>query len=312
MASQKVIYAKFLQELRECPNYNEVIQGLNSSTNSLPKIFESIWTHPLTDKIVNLPEGDSNINKKGQAESEHFRNVGNRLYKEKKLEKALLAYNYAILSAPHPLENFSSSAETNNEEQCLFPDFECLSFAYANRSVLLVDMNQHQPALDDISSSVRYGYPDSKKYKLFERKCKCLIALGKYNEASELLGKLTVLIENTKLEKKEADAVKNNVQKLKMKCSDYLNKKANMNNKAEDDRNAEINEKYEKLFYRGSLNLPQVSNPRKKYPTVSQAVKVKFSNTKGRHLIATRDIEPGKLSDSNNILLKLKMFIYLL
>ena len=298
MTSQKVMLAKFLQELRETDKNDQFLKYMSTSKFSLQEIFEKVWNHDLTEKILRIPEGNPNISKKGQAESESFRNAGNKLYKERKLAKALLAYNYAILSAPHPKEKFDNDTNNNivytEEHECELPGYECLSLAYANRSVLLVDMEQYRTAMDDISNCIKYGYPKNKRHKLMERKSKCLIALGKYDEAKILLEKILATADELKLDKKDINAIKNNAEKLIMKCNESLDlkNKGKTSNQKKGALSDEA-EKYSKIFYRGPETTPRVSSPRENYPSISKAVMVKYSPTKGRYLVATQDIEPG-------------------
>ena len=61
------------------------------------------------------------------------------------------------------------------------------SLAVANRSLALVRLDRHGEALEDISLALEAGYPEENRYKLLERRAKCLLHLGQYREAEESL-----------------------------------------------------------------------------------------------------------------------------
>ena len=48
----------------------------------------------------------------------------------------------------------------------------------ANRSVVLLRLNEYEKCLSDISAALHFGYPDNLQYKLYERQGTCLQALG--------------------------------------------------------------------------------------------------------------------------------------
>ena len=48
----------------------------------------------------------------------------------------------------------------------------------ANRSVVLLRLNEYEKCLSDISAALHFGYPDNLQYKLYERRGACHQALG--------------------------------------------------------------------------------------------------------------------------------------
>ena len=63
------------------------------------------------------------------------------------------------------------------------------SLSAANRSLALVRLDRHQAALEDIELALESGYPEQNRYKLLERKGKCLIQLGQYRQAEQCFKK---------------------------------------------------------------------------------------------------------------------------
>ena len=61
------------------------------------------------------------------------------------------------------------------------------SLSAANRSLALVRLDKNGEALEDISLALEAGYPEENRYKLLERRAKCLLHLGQYREAEESL-----------------------------------------------------------------------------------------------------------------------------
>lgn len=54
-----------------------------------------------------------------------------------------------------------------------------LAMAYANRSASLLHLGDYSRALGDIELALDSGYPIDLRYKLIERRAKCLLGLGR-------------------------------------------------------------------------------------------------------------------------------------
>jgi hypothetical protein len=116
-----------------------------------------------------------------------LRNSGNKAFQKKDDRTALLLYTQSIATAPFPSTSKISKEEmhtelTENENNYTS---EALAVALANRSAVLFSMGDHEACLGDVGQALKYNYPNKLLYKLFERRGKCLQALGRIEEAVE-------------------------------------------------------------------------------------------------------------------------------
>ena len=274
---------------------NELEKVLSTSEKD---IFRYVWRKGWPND-VQLSIGNLNINRKGESDSEVFRNEGNRLYKEKKLDKALLAYNYAILSSPHP----DNVGEINSQEGiceifCMSEysegQYTGLAFAFANRSALLLEMEQYRESLLDINNALIYGYTHSKRHKMFERKIKCLIGLNKLDEAKLLAESLLNNLSKFDMTQNELSQLKKSLKKHLSKCAEECNNALGSHaSSPPTDNNDNINRNFSRIYYRGE-DVPKVTSARDDRGRISSALQVHRSISRGRHLVSTRDINPGK------------------
>jgi hypothetical protein len=84
-----------------------------------------------------------------------LREKGNKLYQAKKFPSAVHRYTKSAQFAPVGSES--------------------LALAFANRSAVLFQMKEYAKCIEDIGYSLEAGYPEVSRYKLVERKIKCLI-----------------------------------------------------------------------------------------------------------------------------------------
>lgn len=274
MASFRKMYSKFRGALQEGWQTGEVASHFGP-TASLESMFQYLTALQEAQQILIPPAGDNRISRKGATEAEKFRNEGNRLYKEKKLEKALLAYNYSILAAPHPPMIDGAFAATGEE-------YEVLALGYANRSALLYETGQHEAALADIERAITFGYPGNRRHRLHERQAKCLLALGRTQEARKGLEEAINLLTALSLEDKEASTTKNSFMKLLTKCE------------TKEDQE-ETTGDYQRLFFTGPAAPPSVTSPQVKNACLSDALRIAYTPARGRHLVAEREIQPGEV-----------------
>lgn len=242
-------------------------------TATLDSMFRYLWSQPEAQQQLVPPPGNNRISRKGASEAEKFRYEGNRLYRENKLEQALLAYNYSILAAPHP------GLEIGAKE----PQQEGLSLAFANRSAVLYEMNQYKDALADVDRALTFGYPTSKRHRLHERKAKCLQAMGKKEEAKAVLEDTLNALSTMSLDDKEAATVRKNITNLKSKCDSKQRVTSTLSSL-----------RYQHVFYTGPGRPPSVTYPRPDLPCLSDAISIQYTPIRGRHMVAARDIKPGK------------------
>lgn len=275
MAPFREIYAKFRGLLQESWQTSEVLSHFEP-TATLETMFQYLWFRPEGQQVLIPPQGNSRISRKGATEAETFRNEGNRLYRERKLEQALLAYNYSILAAPFPNQAAEATPTINIPEQ------ESLALAYANRSAVLYEMGQYESALADVQRAFIYGYPPARKHRLHERQVKCLQALGKFQEAKTILEETINALSALSLTDKEAATAKSSLTTLQAKCESNSSPVSSPH-------------QYERVLYTGPERPPPVSCPRPDLPCLSDALRIHYTPIRGRHLVANRDIQPGEV-----------------
>lgn len=104
----------------------------------------------------------SGKSKKSNEESLKFREIGNKLFQEKKdsenLDKALTAYMTSIAYA--------------------LPDSQEMAISYANRSAIFFSVDRSEECLKDIETALSLNYPESLKPKLLFRKGACYAKLA--------------------------------------------------------------------------------------------------------------------------------------
>lgn len=118
-----------------------------------------------------------------------LRNSGNKAFQKKDDRTALMLYTQSIATAPLPSTSKVSEKEmhtelTENGNNCTS---EALALALANRSAVLFSMGDYEACLRDVRQALKYNYPNKLLYKLFERRGRCLQALGRIEEAVENL-----------------------------------------------------------------------------------------------------------------------------
>ncbi|KAK7074879.1 hypothetical protein SK128_020692 [Halocaridina rubra] len=274
MSSFRKIYVKFKAALQEGWQTGEVASHFGP-TASLDSMFQYLATLQEAQQILIPPVGDLRINRKGAVEADKFRTEGNRFYQEKKLDKALLAYNYSILAAPHP-------PVTDNNIILKGDEYEALALGYANRSAMLYETGQFEASLADIQRAIDYGYPQNRRYRLYERQAKCLMALGRSQDAYRGLEDAINQLTSLTLEDNEVSTNLDSLSKLLAKCGSK-------------DAKIETTKQYERLFYTGPAFPPPVPSPQSKSNCVSDALKIAYTPARGRHLVAEREIQPGEV-----------------
>lgn len=102
---------------------------------------------------------------KSSSKAEIYRNEGNSAFMKKQDIEAIKCYSKSVAFAPF--------------------DSKELSLAFANRSAVTYSLGEYSYSMTDIDAALRGEYPEHLKYKLFERKGKCLHKLGMEKTAKE-------------------------------------------------------------------------------------------------------------------------------
>jgi SET and MYND domain-containing protein 4 len=236
---------------------------LNGEVESTSKTFASLSTDidrfafvkPLLDGVP-LSDGLSEDAKKSETRSSAFREAGNEKFKTKKDLQALELYTRSILFAP---------AESRS-----------LALAYGNRSAVLKSLRKFQDCILDVDRALRLDFPDGLIYKLLVRQGECFLALGQLQKAIEIFTKAQTKLKIADLNEEKSKEQMKLISKYIAKC-----------------QTGDI------IVNVGRME-PKVEMPSKSYDQndeilcASSCVKIEYSSEFGRHVCATRDIEPGK------------------
>ena len=187
------------------------------------------------------------------------RSAGNAAFQKKKDKEAVSLYSEAVFAADVTTEL--------GQKDC--------ALALANRSAVLVRLKRFEDCLDDIEAAQIFHYPDNMLYKLWDRKAKCLTALGRTEEAVSCYNRVTLLLAQSGLDQDKQAVWRKDItaeiEKLKsVKPSSVSAGKTEPVTELLPDRNKTV-------------------------PQLSSAVELAYNPLVGRHGVATRDIEPGEV-----------------
>ncbi|XP_011297539.1 SET and MYND domain-containing protein 4-like [Fopius arisanus] len=201
----------------------------------------------------------SKIISKSSEESSRLREMGNFVFSMKivdsYLDVSIQKYTESIVFAP-----------TGSEE---------LSIAYGNRSAMLILARLYDDCLLDISRALALPYPDNLKAKLYARQARCLMARGISSKSSKQ--ELEKCRENGRLWLDKMDpknTTKSEVEKI-LKGTKRFPAQAPY------------------VKWDATKNLPKLIDENKQIPGLSASLELKYSDEFGKHMVATRDIDPG-------------------
>lgn len=222
--------------------------------------------------IVQLPECSRTDGKKSLQKSLQLRSEGNRFFKAKNFTAALQNYTKSLAASPLPSKlEITTTAENS------------LSLAFANRSAVLVHLNELQLAINDVENAFRLNYPKDLAYKLHDRKARCFFAMDDESSAKQSFQEALDSLENSQLDEKNRQKWRNDIEKEIAKCENGLVK----------------HREEQQLVVPPSKResgLPAFScgnNPI--FLSLSSACDVHYEPARGRFIAATRDILPGEV-----------------
>lgn len=145
-----------------------------------------------------------------------------------------------------------------------------LSLAYANRSAVLMKLHKHKQCIEDIDRALRLEYPDHLRGKLLCRKLECLRVLNRSDSMNDTL-----------------DEARNWIERMKLSLDDkeMFERKFNESN----NRNDCFQSNYKKTEY-----IPNIIH-NQSIPCASEALTVCTNDKFGRHVVTTRDVQPGEI-----------------
>ena len=182
-----------------------------------------------------------------------LRGLGNKLYAGKVYKEALTTYTNAALAA-----NVDSAGKS-----------EEVALAVANRSAVYFQLTEFERCLEDVEAALMFGYPESLQYKIFDRKGRSLLGLGRQFEAQESLELAALLLQKSSLSEEEK-------LKFRLEVRRALTEP--------------------RVFSPSPpAELPSLSSPHPALPGLAAQCEVKFEAGRGRHCVASSDCQPGQL-----------------
>ncbi|XP_044005650.1 SET and MYND domain-containing protein 4-like [Aphidius gifuensis] len=225
----------------------ENVQRQYSQMTTFKDKFEVAWDFRARYIDVNRDKINKTVGR-----SMIWREIGNKEYTTAKnkdyLRKSIEAYTKSIAFAP-----------LGSKE---------LSLAYAKRSAVLFKARLYEDCLLDIERSLKTGYPDKLKTKLFLRQSLCFIALKPSSHIETGI------------------SMANAIQSL----PNF--KKNNSNYNIKDEYSKMINELKEP---REIIKfIPEIKNDNAVIVGASDAIELEKTNDNNQHVVATRDIKSGE------------------
>lgn len=277
------------------------------SNGTVKELFAHLWSLPeahlcLTPKVT--------PNAKFQIDAENLQAKGDEYFEKGDLEKALECYNLSIMAAPHPSKPLGIGLSQNGtkshssfiwQEQhgiylnegtdrtppvCLHHEdekFETLVLGFVKRSAVLFAMEEYETCLYDIEAAIRCGCSAKWRSVLAKRKLKCLMAMDEVSISKQLsetpleLENVDVLQEihdtqaHTELSQLTRDKPEYSFESNRFPLNDQL------------------------PFFYHNPEKPKLLKRNPTIPSLSDAVTMKYTSSQGRHLVATKDINPGNI-----------------
>ncbi|XP_047035670.1 SET and MYND domain-containing protein 4 [Helicoverpa zea] len=201
--------------------------------------------------------------KKDLEKARQLKDEGNKAVQKGDWAKAMQLYSQSMVHMP----------EKETEE---------LSIVLANRSAALNHLEQYEDTLADIKRCLSLGYPRHLRYKVYERRARCLLVLKRNKEAvSAFQDTISSLDEATKLDKEKRQKMRTD-SKLML---EILNKGLVLAGNPKDPEPLKKTPPKPKL--------PGKNNPQ--YPAASEAIQIDYEEVRGRYATATKDIEAGEI-----------------
>ncbi|XP_012219743.1 SET and MYND domain-containing protein 4-like [Linepithema humile] len=185
-------------------------------------------------------------------------------------------------------KNYAASLESYTKSAIFAPlDSEELSIAIGNRSASLFQLNRLVDCIKDIKLALKFNYPDHLRHKLYLREAECYLKLGERIPAIEAVIKARAVVSMFKSCK--------NKEQLQKKLNEVRSKASQLKDDADDADDAD-DENTANTTNTTEFSQPQFAfgeNP--DFQFASAAVSLDETLSKGRHVVANRDIKKGQV-----------------
>ncbi|XP_066589940.1 SET and MYND domain-containing protein 4-like isoform X2 [Prorops nasuta] len=175
-------------------------------------------------------------------------------------------------------KNYLSSIHSYTKSALYAPaDSEDLPVAIANRSAALYYLGKYEDCLKDINLAIELDYPEKLRFKLYLRAVECHLKLGKKKLAEESLQRVHETINKFDDSFNIRKEINQHIEQLTLEVS-------SMQNDEDEAAGANFSIKPEPAF---GLN--------PNFLSASAGIDRKYSQDKGRYVVANRDIKKGQI-----------------
>lgn len=252
---EKVLYT-LNHRLRAVDKHKELVKNFKALRTDEERI---IFTLNIMLEYDIIPQvcGDS----KDAKHSQTLREKGNAMFVSNPLTSqtcvsALKLYTTSVAYAPYPSEQ--------------------LTLAYANRSAVLKKLCKYEECIQDIDRALALSYPDNLKFKLYLRKAECLEAL-KHSGVEDIVKEAQQWLERISLDERLRKEINGKLMSIKGTPNSHKSKNRNG------------------IKRRSECPLPRIQSCNPKIPCATDAVTINYNEQYGRHVVATRKINPGEI-----------------
>merc|ERR1712223_199767 len=147
----------------------------------------------------------------------------------------------------------------------------------ANRSALWSQLGEPHRVEEDVDLALEAGYPEELKFKLLERRAKARQTLGKLEEGVADVDDAVAALEKANLVQEKRDGKKAELQRLRKELSTALS--GGGGSRESSPKPLE----------------PLLPGENPKFPTFSDAVRIRYEEGRGRFAVAAREIKVGEL-----------------
>lgn len=256
------------------------------NVTQVPEMIRLVCSKPESLSVGGLVHQDGAWPRKDINLAKQNREDGNVAFQEGRFDMALLSYTEAMRYAPcHPT----------------LGEGEELALAAANRSAAFEKLKQYSPCLEDIEMALSAGYPTNGLYKLYIRQCKCELQLGRIPKAQKAFDAAVDAIEWSGLNKgtrsdltgglqeafihlaRDAEAgAEEEARRMNLPCRPRRAVPANL-----------LEKTTQQMEREGMPDIFVLKSSNVSIPAASTAVEFKYEPSKGRHCVASRDIDCG-------------------
>ena len=261
--SPSVGVTPFLRHMREMSEYFQSFKNQTEKLEQFSKcqtnaerinlVFKAISSKEKFRKVDSLFQ-DVKAKENNPERSKKLREAGNKFYSRRDYQEALKTYTAAALAV-----------SVDKEGKC-----KEIALALANRSAVYFQREEFEKCLDDLEAALMFGYPESMQYKIFDRKGRSMLGLGREYEAQECLEMASVLIQRSSLSEEEKLKMRQEIKSSMVRPSEARDR-------------------------RGKSDVPVLTSLHPTVRGLSGSCEVRYDRERGRHCVARTDCRPGEL-----------------